>query len=110
MMDSEIVGLPRWIVDGAKQRNNTKITLSFSGGSDEGYLDISVEGGDYDPAFARKIEQWAWDVYSYSGAGEGHDYGDDICYDLETMTVDISEWYMERTDRDCGNIPFAIVD
>ena len=39
---------------------------------------------------------WAWEVYSYSGAGDGSDYGDDIVYDLVNKKVTTSEWFTEQ--------------
>lgn len=86
----------------------TEVQLSFSGGNDEGYLDVTVYP-HLDPSdeavrnLIKEIEDWAWSVYSYSGAGEGIDYGDDIVYDLVNKKVRTSEWTMERTDRELGD-------
>jgi hypothetical protein len=92
-----------------------EVTLNFSGGSDEGYLDVDLDSGmDYSDEEVRKlvneIESWAWYAYSYSGAGEGIDYGDTIVYDLVNRKARASEWIMERTDRDLGEKGFGIVD
>jgi hypothetical protein len=92
-----------------------EVTLNFSGGSDEGYLDVDLDSGlDYSDEAVRKlvseIEEWAWDAYSYSGAGEGIDYGDTIVYDLVNRKARASEWTMERSDRDLGEKGFGIVD
>jgi hypothetical protein len=92
-----------------------EVTLNFSGGSDEGYLDVDLDSDlDYADEEVRKlvneIESWAWDAYSYSGAGEGIDYGDTIVYDLVNRKARASEWTMERTDRDLGEKGFGIVD
>ena len=50
-----------------------EVTLRFSGGSDEGYLDVDLGDIDHFDEAGRKlineVEKWAWDVYSYSGAG-----------------------------------------
>ena len=90
-----------------------EIVLSFSGGSDEGYLNVGVEPWNNDKsaecnALSAEIENWAWDVYSYSGAGDGSDYGDDITYDLVNKKVTASEWYTARTegDTDEGSLEF----
>lgn len=45
-----------------------------------------------------EIENWAWEVYQYSGAGDGDDYGDDITYDLKEGTATSSNWYTSRYD------------
>ena len=84
-----------------------EVTLRFSGGSDEGYLDVDLGDIDHFDEAGRKlineVEKWAWEVYSYSGAGEGYDYGDEIVYDLVNKKVRTSEWTMERTDRELGD-------
>ena len=97
----DIEPLPKRIINRAKELGITSITLKFSGGSDEGYLYVETEGRDYDDQnreFNDMVETWAWDVYSYSGAGEGSDYGDDITYDIADGTASASEWYMSRTE------------
>jgi hypothetical protein len=85
-----------------------EVKLSFSGGSDEGYLDVTtyprLDPGDRNAShLIDEVEKWAWDTYSYSGAGEGIDYGDEIVYDLVNKKVRTSEWTMERTDRELGD-------
>mgnify|MGYP003348141310 CR=1 FL=1 len=83
----------------------TSVTLNFSGGSDEGYLDVIIEP-HRDPSdddvrnLIKEIEDWAWSAYSYSGAGEGIDYGDNIEYDLKNKKVRTSEWTMVRQDSE----------
>ena len=77
----------------------TKITLNFSGGSDEGCLFVELKGDANNNQlrdFTNQIESWAWEAYSYSGAGDGSDYGDDIVYDLVNKKVTTSEWFTER--------------
>ena len=91
----------------------TEVKLSFSGGNDEGYLDVSVwprrDPGDDDVRnLIKEIEDWAWGVYSYSGAGEGIDYGDEIVYDLKNKKVRTSEWCYERTERDLDDTDLEI--
>ena len=44
----------------------------------------------------QEIEEWAWEAYSYSGAGDGSDYGDDITYNLVENTVETQEWFTSR--------------
>ena len=77
--------------------NIKSFTLDFQGGSDEGYLYINIDSdpkNDIDTSFIEQIiEEWAWSVYQYSGAGDGSDYGDKITYDLESNQVTTREWY-----------------
>ena len=92
------------------------VHLSWSGGSDEGLLDVIIthesEGRLPTAAWDLQsvVDDWAWDVYSYSGAGDGNDYGDDIRYDLTTMKATHSEWYMSRCDSADTTEPFGLSD
>jgi len=95
--------LKKSIYNKAKELGIEEIILHFSGGNDEGYLYIELEPAPSDASFYQKVEEWAWDVYSYSGAGEGYDYGDDITYDLKNGKVSTSEWYTSRQDGDTEN-------
>ena len=72
-----------------------EIGLHFSGGNDEGYLDVSMSPS-YDSDFSQKIEDWAWSVYDYNGAGDGSDYGDNIIYNLVNKTVISESWHTEK--------------
>jgi len=90
--------LKKAIYDKAKELNIETIELRFSGGNDEGYLDVYTTPDN--SALESEIEEWAWEVYSYSGAGEGDDYGDNITYNLKEGKATTSEWYMARKDGD----------
>ena len=89
----EVQPLPVSLYKRAKEEGVKGITLSFSGGSDEGFLDVSA--GEGCSGLCKDIEEWAWEVYEYSGAGDGSDYGDSIAYDLENNTVTTQEWFNE---------------
>lgn len=93
--------LSKKIYDKAIALGITQIILKFSGGSDEGYLNVYVngqEGWESNTEFEQQIEGWAWDTYGYSGAGDGNDYGDDIVYNLVEKTATASSWSMQRTE------------
>jgi hypothetical protein len=95
--------LKKTIYDKAKELGITNIILKFSGGSDEGYLDIEFDDYDkHDQDFVNEIEEWAWETYSYSGAGDGSDYGDNINYDIDKNKVSTSEWYHIVEENDGG--------
>ena len=54
----------------------TEVKLSFSGGNDEGYLDVSVwprrDPGDDDVRnLIKEIEDWAWQSNSKKAADSG---------------------------------------
>lgn len=92
-----------------------RIILSFAGGSDEGYLNVGVEPWDSNKSaecneLSAEIENWAWEVYSYSGAGDGSDYGDDITYDLKNKRVSSSEWFTARQEGDSAEIDLTVGD
>ncbi len=73
--------------------------LEFSGGGDEGYLNVSTNPSNDN--LESEIETWAWNVYSYSGAGDGSgDYGDDITYNLKNKTVSHQGWQHEPIKGD----------
>jgi hypothetical protein len=95
--------LKKAIYNKAKELGITNILLKFSGGHDEGYLDVEFEPyGKYDQDFVNEIEDWAWDVYSYSGAGDGNEYGDEINYDIANNKVSTREWYHVMKEDDSG--------
>jgi hypothetical protein len=94
--------LNKTIYNKAKEQGIEQIILRFSGGNDEGYLDVETEP-KWDQDLASEIEEWAWEVYDYSGAGEGNDYGDDIVYDLKNGKVTTSEWFTSRQEGDSDN-------
>ena len=82
-----------------KELGVDEVKLRFSGGSDEGFLDVEIAWANdeykQDSGLYTAIENWAWDVYGYSGAGDGSDYGDDITYDFKNGKVHTSSWYTE---------------
>ena len=84
--------LSKKIYNKAKKLGVEQIVLEFSGGSDEGYLHVGL-APEQNHDFAQEIEDWAWEVYSYSGAGDGSNYGDNITYDLVKGEVSTEEWY-----------------
>lgn len=107
--------LSKSIYDRARELGVTHIRLLFSGGSDEGYLDINIVTKDQvaDEYSALKIlendiENWAWDVYEYSGAGDGASYGDEIEYDLVDGKVTTSEWYEVRKESEPESLPLKL--
>lgn len=92
--------LNKEIYNKAKKFGIESITLHFSGGNDEGFLDVELENEPDDcDGLREEIENWAWETYSYNGAGEGYDYGDDITYDLKNNKVLTSVWYMSRKEE-----------
>jgi len=110
MSDLSPIPLPKKIYDEAKELGVSSIELEFRGGNDEGHLHVGFVEHKTDDLvkivkrknrineLAMEIEEWAFDAYSYSGAGDGNDYGDDVTYNLDTMKASVSSWYMERVD------------
>jgi hypothetical protein len=101
--------LPKKIFDKALSLGITEIHLNFSGGSDEGYVNVDLLG-EYNQEFAEEIEEWVWETYDYSGAGDGSDYGDDVVYDLVNKKATSESWYMARTSGDGENGDLEIAE
>jgi hypothetical protein len=103
--------LNKAIYDRANELGIKKITLHFSGGNDEGFLNVDlVPHPKDDDDFASDVEDWAWGRMVTCGAGDGSDYGDDIVYDLEKCTVTASDWYMARTKCDEEEVKLQVED
>jgi hypothetical protein len=99
----KIEKLSKELFEKATKHGVETIELRFSGGDDQGYLNVVAEGenltfSSVDSFYLQKlqseIEEWAWNVYDYSGAGDGTDYGDTIVYDLKNKTATHSYWEM----------------
>lgn len=113
--------LPARIVAKAKQLKIEIITLNFSGGSDEGCLNVDVDSSQDTVAprrawtsapqdFLREIENWAWEAYIYSGAGDGTAYGDDITYDLKAGKASCQDWWTDRCEGSTVSMPLEVDD
>jgi hypothetical protein len=106
--------LPKGIYNDLKALGVERMELRFSGGSDEGYLDIAFykedipTGVDEIPGLYEEIDKWAFDAYDYSGAGGGTMYGDHIEYDLKEMTASHTSWYTVEKYNDTIETPFEI--
>jgi hypothetical protein len=92
-MDAEPIS--KEIYEKAKAIGIEIISLKFSGGDDDGYLDVEVEPQPREKLdeMLSEIRDWAWSVYSYSGAGDGSRYGDNVIYNLKEGKVVTEEWY-----------------
>lgn len=106
----QIRPISKAIYEKAKSLGIETISLQFTGGSDEGALQVDVDPYDSSHNFEKEIENWAWEVYEYSGAGDGDDYGDDITYNLKDGTVSSSNWYTSRCDGDNETIKLELED
>ena len=101
--------LTRDLFRSLKELGVIRFTVSYQGGSDEGYNSNSVIerhdillDGEPSPSLTLQAERKAeelidrWAGYPggyYNGAGDGTDYGDDFEYNLEKGTVEHTEWY-----------------
>ena len=93
--------LPKELFDKLKAAQVTEVILNFTGGHDEANLQVSLDGAaETSTNLETDVELWAWEAYSYSGAGEGTDYGDDIVYDLVKGEVRTQEWAHETVYSD----------
>jgi hypothetical protein len=104
--------LPKTLYDRAVAAGIKQITFAWSGGSDEGYLDVSFDAYPITEleTLRNDIEEWASDAFDYSGAGEGNDYGDDYVYDLAAKTVSHSAWYTQPVYEDTLSLDLDVVE
>jgi len=109
--------LPREIFRRCIEENITSIRLGFSGGSDEGHLDVilstpegRVETWKLTQIISHQnikvlddmIHDWSAEKYPFGGAGEGTQYGENITYDLVNGSVTTQSWgyqYVESEER-----------
>jgi hypothetical protein len=91
--------LSKKIYTKAKELGIETIVLNFSGGDDQGYLEVGMTP-KFIESFATEIEDWVWETYDYSGAGDGNAYGDNVEYNLVNGTASTEEWYMTRQSGD----------
>jgi hypothetical protein len=93
----EIKPLKKEIYARAVEIGVESIELNFSGGNDEGNLNITITPENLHRDclvwLESAIYNWVWEVYSYSGAGDGNDYGDDIVYNLREGTTSHAAWH-----------------
>jgi hypothetical protein len=101
--------LNKEIYNKAKELGVEYILLQFSGGSDEGHLYVDM-GPDYIQDLASEVEDWAWNVYDYSGAGDGSEYGDNIEYDLVKNKVKTNEWFYSRQEGESDEDSLELVE
>lgn len=92
-----VENLPKKIYDKCVALNVKYLVLKFSGGDDEGFLDIDLitDGPSITESnLEEDIVNWAWTVYRYNGAGDGNSYGDNITYNIEERTATTVYWHM----------------
>jgi len=106
----QIRPISKVIYEKAKSLGIETISLQFTGGNDEGALQVDVDPYDSSYNFEKEIESWAWEAYQYNGGGDGSDYGDDITYNLKDGTASSSHWYTSRCDGDGETIKLQLED
>lgn len=92
--------LPENIYESLTANNVTNLSLLWLGGNDEGHLTVELfpeKDTAERESLKEKITDWAYNAYSYNGAGDGNDYGDDINYNLLTKEVTVESWAMTRS-------------
>lgn len=139
-MDVYPQDLPKSLYLRALELDLESITLCFSGGDDEGFLNVYTQvskenkwheyltdwqkreklKGDKKAllekfqsdvaSFEGDVEDWAWTVYEYSGCGDGTAYGDDVVYDLKKKTAVASDWCMVRKEGPKSKAKFKVVE
>jgi hypothetical protein len=106
--------LPSTLLEEAISLNVEKFVLRFSGGSDEGTLEVDVSTKEPSKertrlsALEKRIHDWADEAYEYSGAGDGTPYGDNITYDLLNMEVQHTEYHMVETSTESEPVVLSV--
>ena len=89
--------IPKKLYEKLREKGVVKVILQFSGGYDEGHLYVDLvyeEDREKDHSLDTAVEEWAWEVNCYTGAGDGTgSFGDNITFDLINKTVETEEWY-----------------
>lgn len=100
--------LPLRFMTRALTANVELIIINWSGGSDEGHLNVQLQDEtgkiisnwqEINPllrALLTEIEEWCYDAIPYNGAGDGSSYGDIIRYNLKEGTVSTEAWWTEE--------------
>ena len=104
--------MPKELLAKLEAAGINEIVLAFSGGYDEGHLDVTLDNGHdlHAHELADEVYEWAIDAYEYGGAGEGVGYGDNYTYDLVNKTVSHDEWFYQPQSCDNGSISFDDLD
>lgn len=107
-MSVDIEAMPRELYRRLRNAKITDVHLSFEGGCDEAYVDVTLlyEDKEYKADDAadleHKVEMWIWDTTDYNGAGDGNMFGDDVQINLLTKEVLASSWWTESVRHE-GN-------
>ena len=95
---------PKKLLEKAESLHIKSITLQWQGGSDEGHLYVDINPSNSQTyTLNTEIEDWAYNAYAYSGAGDGSPYGDNISYNFENKTATCTSWYSTTTT--CEGVP-----
>lgn len=111
-MNTEIAPITKSLHKKLVDAGVTSFDLKFSGGDDQGYLTVHMEKDSeyfYDETLDELIQDWAWNAYSYSGAGDGSEYGDTYTYNLKTGEVTHDSWHTVREHDTDSPVKLKIV-
>ena len=110
----QVAPLSKKVHDACITAEVTEIQLQFSGGSDSGYLYITFAIKDNPHKLINHLEpmvdEWAWSVYEFSGAGDGTEYGSTITYNLVDQTATLTEWAYEKIHQDIIGTAWELAD
>lgn len=113
----DIKPFPKSLFDKATLLKIERVELEFSGGNDEGNLQVTAYKMVVSKAteqqvneFEADVNSWADIEYDYSGAGDGSDYGDNITYNFKKQIVISSDWSMVRQDSGENDEKMEVVD
>ena len=117
MENGEVPPVPKKFFDQAKALDVEKIVIEFSGGSDEGHIDVYFNPSSWKPGeglppgrseLMRLMNDWAFEKMCFSGAGPP-DHGGSITYCLKTNKVSVERWVMTcTTEDDRSDLPLEV--
>lgn len=104
--DNYIAPLTKTLRDACVDAGVKYFILRFEGGDDQGFLNVELyykDGETVDSlTLTESIQDWAYDAYNYSGAGDGSPYGDNYTYNLVDNTVKHDSW-RSVVEHDAGD-------
>lgn len=103
--------LKKEIFEKARKLGVDEILLEFIGGSDEGVVRVTchnITGNNTFDKLEQEIEEWVWQAYEYSGAGDGTEYGDDIFYEVGLAVEENGTWKIPTSSTNwCNQISYS---
>jgi hypothetical protein len=101
--------IPKELFQKLKEAGAETLVVKLEGGNDEAIIDVDVlPYTAHSGAIARDVEDWVWNSFCFSGAGDGNPFGENYTYDLKKGTVHSESWYTEVVPGDKDEESFTV--